>query len=357
MVTIKDIALEAGVSIGTVDRVIHNRGGVSKKTQEKIKLILKKRNFILNPVASALAMQKKHKIAVLIPEFTEEDIFWKSPYLGVLRAKDEVQSLGVTVEVFKFNHYKPTSFYNIFKKLLTTNPDAVIFVPMFFKETSIIVNALEKQGIKYMFLNIDFNTFNNSIYIGQDSRKAGFIAGKLMNLSVPKNGKFLIVRSRNDVGDNNAISKRIDGFNEFFTINNINSKIETLVIENFNDQIKIQKKIIHFLKESPDINGLFVPSSRISKVADCLSKEQLQRMTLIGFDNTPQNIQYLKKDNIAFLISQKPFDQGYEAIRTIKDYLLKNKLPQKKIYLPIDILVKENVMDNEMRDWTEKPFE
>ena len=42
MITIKSIAKEANVSEGTVDRVLHNRGGVSKKTEAKIKEILKK---------------------------------------------------------------------------------------------------------------------------------------------------------------------------------------------------------------------------------------------------------------------------------------------------------------------------
>ena len=79
MITIKDIAKEANVSEGTVDRVLHNRGGVSKKTEAKIKVILEYHNFSVNPVASALAMKNKYCIAALIPEYNESDLFWKSP--------------------------------------------------------------------------------------------------------------------------------------------------------------------------------------------------------------------------------------------------------------------------------------
>ena len=45
MITIKDIAKEANVSEGTVDRVIHDRGNVSKKKRKrKLKKFL---NFII----------------------------------------------------------------------------------------------------------------------------------------------------------------------------------------------------------------------------------------------------------------------------------------------------------------------
>lgn len=72
-------------------------------------------------------------------------------------------------------------------------------------------------------------------------------------------------------------------------------------------------------------------------------KVKLNKFKLIGFDNTPQNIECLKNDSVDFLISQKPFDQGYESIRLITDYIIKKKAPNNKIYLPIDILMKENV--------------
>ena len=44
-VRIKDIALKAGVSIGTVDRVLHNRGEVKAATKEKVLAIAKKLNL------------------------------------------------------------------------------------------------------------------------------------------------------------------------------------------------------------------------------------------------------------------------------------------------------------------------
>ncbi|WP_372745178.1 substrate-binding domain-containing protein [Lutibacter sp.] len=342
MITIKDIAKEANVSEGTVDRVLHNRGGVSKKTEATIKAILKKHNFSVNPVASALALKNKFHIAALVPDFNDADLFWKSPYLGILKATEDVKNFGTQVSTFKFNQYEKASYLAMFKKLLKTKPSAVLLVPTFLNETKEVVQFLEQLEIPYFFLNIDLEGFNNTAFIGQDSYTAGYIAGKLMHSNQPNLCNFLIIQSRSSITKNNAIFKRIEGFNDYFIKKNVPYKIETLKIENLNNQQETKKAINTYLKKHSDIKGIFVPSSRIYMLVDGMEQQFLENIKLIGFDNTPQNIKCLQNNSVSFLISQKPFDQGYESIRIITDYLIKNKIPDHKIFLPIEILLKEN---------------
>ena len=352
MLTIKDIAKEANVSEGTIDRVIHDRGGVSKKTEAKVKKILEYHKFSVNPVASALAMKNKHFIATLIPEHNDSDLFWKSPYLGILKGANDVKSFGVQVNNFTFNQYDPDSYLKTFKALLETKPTAVIMVPNFSKETKQIVRKLETLNIPYLFLNIDIDGFNNKAFVGQDSYMAGYIAGKLMNLSIPKPSTFLIIQARHNITKNNAVSNRIKGFNNYFLKNEINSKTQTLKIESLNSSFETKEKINSYLKQHPEVEGIFVPSSRIYMVVDCLETAYLKNLELIGFDNTPQNIECLKNDTVSFLISQKPFEQGYESVRLMTDFLtIKKSIPNNKVHLPIDILTKENVDYNERNEF------
>jgi len=351
MITIKDIAKEANVSEGTVDRVIHNRGGVSKKTASKITKILEHHNFSVNPIASALAMKSKHHISVLIPEHNNSDLFWKSPYLGVLKAANDVKSFGVDVKTFTYNQYDSTSYLNAFKNLLEAKPTALIIVPNFSKETTQITKKLNTLNIPYFFLNIDIKGFKNITYIGQDSYTAGYIAGKLMHFNNHKISNFLIIQSRHNKTKNNAVSNRIEGFNDYFLKNNIKSKIHTLKIKKLKSSIETKEGINNYLKTHPEIKGIFVPFSRIYMIVDFLEKQHLNKLKLIGFDNTPQNIECLLNDSVSFLISQKPFDQGYESIRLLTDYLIQNKVPNTKVYLPIDILIKENVQYNKQNEY------
>ena len=56
-VTIKEIASIAGVSRGTVDKVIHNRPGLRPETYEKVKKVLDDLNYSPHPLAKALVEQ------------------------------------------------------------------------------------------------------------------------------------------------------------------------------------------------------------------------------------------------------------------------------------------------------------
>ena len=59
---IKDIAIMSGVSTGTVDRIIHNRGKVSEEARIKVEEVLKKVDYRPNIVASALASKKNLQV-------------------------------------------------------------------------------------------------------------------------------------------------------------------------------------------------------------------------------------------------------------------------------------------------------
>ena len=350
MITIKSIAKEANVSEGTIDRVLHNRGGVSKKTEARIKEILKKHNFQVNPVARALAMKNKFRLLTLMPNYDSDNLFWESPYSGILKASGEVKNYGVEVDNYFFDQFDPESYLRQFEKLMESNPTAVVIVPTFSKETKLIADRLDTLKIPYIFFNIDLEGFNNISFIGQDSYMGGYVAGKLMHLLLGDQSSFLIVLPRLNVANYYAISKRIEGFNDYFTKNKIENESLTLSIDNLSDAEDTRLKINSFLQLHDRVKGIFVPSSRIAAIAEAIDQTSIRKLHLIGFDNTKQNLKCLENDTVSFLISQKPFEQGYESIHVMADFLVKNKMPASKIYSPIDILTKENARYNERKE-------
>ncbi len=351
MITIKEIAEIAKVSVGTVDRVIHGRDGVSKKTRERVQQILTEQNFKINNIARSLAMKKKYNISVLIPDFDADNLFWESPLLGISKGAEKVLSFGIEVKKFTFNQLDKKSYIESFQKLIDGKPEAVILTPLFLNETKIMVALLEKKEIPYIFLNIEMPGFNNICFIGQDSYKGGYLSGKLMHLCTGGNANYLITDIESKLHNNNVIEGRIQGFYSYFKKNKIPFESVSLNFEDLNNLERVKQQLKEVLDTHKNISGVLVPSSRISTISSCIDSEKLKELSLIGFDTTAQNVAYLKNDKITFLISQKSFNQGLKSVKIMTDYLIQNNIPQQKIYSPLEIVTKENLEFSQQEKW------
>ena len=69
-IRIVDIAKMAGVSVGTVDRVIHNRGRVSEENKKKVQAILEMVHYQPNLMARSLASKKQYHFVAIIRSLT-----------------------------------------------------------------------------------------------------------------------------------------------------------------------------------------------------------------------------------------------------------------------------------------------
>ncbi|HEX7556416.1 MAG TPA: LacI family DNA-binding transcriptional regulator, partial [Leptolinea sp.] len=68
MITIIDVAREAGVSYGTVSRVINDSPNVKDETRERVKEVIDRMGFVGNRNARSLVSGKSHVIGLLIPD-------------------------------------------------------------------------------------------------------------------------------------------------------------------------------------------------------------------------------------------------------------------------------------------------
>ncbi len=71
MVTIRDVAAEAGVSIATVSRVINGTGYVSQSARERVLEAMRKLSYQPNAIAQGLRRQATHSVGVLLPRIHE----------------------------------------------------------------------------------------------------------------------------------------------------------------------------------------------------------------------------------------------------------------------------------------------
>ncbi|AWV98314.1 LacI family DNA-binding transcriptional regulator [Arcticibacterium luteifluviistationis] len=73
-ITIKNIALELGISASTVSRALNDHPRIGTKTKERVRELAKKLHYVPNPAARLLKNNKTLKIGILLP-FLKEEFF------------------------------------------------------------------------------------------------------------------------------------------------------------------------------------------------------------------------------------------------------------------------------------------
>ncbi|WET03663.1 LacI family DNA-binding transcriptional regulator [Flavobacterium sp. YJ01] len=335
--TIKDIAQMAGVSKGTVDRVLHNRGKVSPAALEKINEVLNVIDYEPNLIARNLKNTKIYKICVLLPD-PEIDSYWLPCVNGIQDAVKEFKPYSVNITIQYFNPESKKSFVNVNDKVLSLEPDAVLIAPVFHKETIEAVKVYEES-------NIIVNTFNNQIesnivkcFVGQDLYKSGRVAASLMNLILSE-GQIAIVHIDESLKNAVHMQEKEKGFRSYFEEKKLNNfSLTTLKLKHPN----VESKFLNFLEENPHLKGIFITTSKAYQIATTLSSLKDKKIALIGYDLIEKNVNFLNEGLLHFLIHQNQKRQAYLGVSTLAEHFLYSKEIPETILLPIDIINVEN---------------
>ncbi|MDW3646682.1 MAG: LacI family DNA-binding transcriptional regulator [Bacteroidia bacterium] len=341
---IKEIAKLAGVSIGTIDRVLHNRPGVSEKTKQKVLKIIQKTGYKKNILASRLklAATRKIQIACLIPEIKDEFSYWKLPQYGINKAVEELKEQGISVSYYYFNSFDPSSFEEQSNEILKREYDAIISVPFFKSESDLFLQKLEEFEIAVVFLDSRQELNFKANYINQDSFKAGQVAGRLLEGLLKGKGLYFVINILNERGIQVNNLQREQGFRAYFEKKSRHSQDEIYTINlPFDDHVDLQE-VIPKLIERQEPKGIFVTNARSFRLLDLLANYDDPELYLVGFDLNEQNLAYLNAGKIQFLINQKPEYQGYAAVKGLYKFLTSQDQTELNIDIPIDIIVREN---------------
>lgn len=336
-ITIKEIAKKAGVSVGTVDRVLHNRGEVAEKTKKLVKQIAKEGNYSTNVFARNLKLNKTHRFAIILPQDNE---YWKTQRAGIESAAAEYASLGVQLDFYTFDRQNQDSFVTQSELALQSMPDAVVMAPLLENEATTICGQLDASKIPYVFVDSNLESAKPLAFIGQDSVQSGYLAAKLLNIGHPENCNSLIIKFRDYDSINKTIDERIKGFKKYYAEQNLDeSSIKEVEIGL--DEAAL-KEWFESVKEKEAL--IFVPNSRSHQVAkQAASVWAARSYRLVGYDLVSKNLAGLEDGKIEFIIHQNPKTQGTLSIQTLYRHLILNAEVRNTQFMPLDILTRENV--------------
>lgn len=338
--TIKDIAELANVSKGTVDRVLHKRGKVSQKALDSVNAILSEIDYQPNLIARNLKNNKAYRVCILLPN-PKSDAYWIPCMDGINDAKNEFKSFNVIVETYFFEPNSTSSFFETNEILLESNPDAVLLVPLFYKETLEVID-------NYNSLGIISGTFNNQIkskrinsFVGQNLFQSGRVAARLLDLLINE-GLIAIIHIDEEYENALHMQEKEQGFRNYFKDNNHKKiHLKTLNLKYPN----LKQALIDFLNNNSNLKGIFITTSKSYQIAAILSEMKNKKISIVGYDLLKQNIEFLNNKLIDFLIHQNPKRQAFIGTSALIEHLIFDKKIEKEVLLPIEIINSENARD------------
>lgn len=333
----------AGVSSGTVDRVLHNRGSVSESSRKAVERILTEVGYRYNIHTSAVSLTKEFNLVITTPSGIPGE-YWGSVMSGIEHALKEFSDINIHFRQALYNQFDVYSCRSAFESVLEMSPDAVIIGPTFASETVRLCNELDKSEVPYVFVDSVIDGTSPVASYTTDQYACGHLLGRLLSSFTPSDAKFAIcVTAR--VGDerSNNTRERKKGFLAYFKETDRSGSVTEIRFSISNPK-ETENLILDMVEKNPDIKGIAVLNSRGYVVADILRRHGIDDIRLMSFDLTSNNVRCIQNESISAVLCQRPELQGFFSVKSLIHWLLYRKTDADRHHkMPIDVVFKENL--------------
>src|SRR6476660_6177928 len=339
------IAEMANVSIGTVDRALHGRGGIKDDTRQRILQIARQIGYTPNLAARALSVTKSRaRIGVCMPR--EIHFFYDQLWSGVVDEGRRVAQLGIELV------HRPVKVLGegdtqAFRELVDAGVDGIILTAGNPKDLKPLIDDAEQKGIPVVCVSTDAPESRRSCIVCVEPRLNGNIAGELMGKFVAPGSKVAVVAGMLTTEDHR---KKTDAFSEAFPKHCPGGKVVS-VVEGHEDEDESFQKTFDLLRRIPTLAGLYVNTGNCLPVCHALGARGLAgKVKLITTDLFAEMSPYFQKGTIAASIYQQPHRQGQIAVRLLADNLTTKVNFPPAIHLSPGVVMSSNLhLFREMR--------
>ena len=342
MPTIKEIAELAGVSRGTVDRVLNHRGSVRPEKEKKVREIIKALNYSPNLAGKTLAVKKKQlKFGYILFSSTSSNPFFLDVVNGIESRAAELSEYGISVDIRYAVIGNPSLQVTQINELINNGIDGLVITPINHPLVIDRIKRLSDGGFPVVTANSDLPGSGRLAYVGSDYFKSGETAAGLLNMICSGSAKVGVVMGSPLVL---CHSERVAGFTH--RIGEAYKNIEIIATEiNHDDDIQSFVVTKRLLEKHPEIDALFLVAAGVVGACRAVSEHGLEgKIKLVSFDTTIASTELIRSGAISASITQEPFIQGAKPLDILLDYVGFGLKPEEEyFYKVLGIKIKENL--------------
>lgn len=342
MSNMKQIANIAGVSRGTVDRVLNKRGGVNPETQSKVLEVAAALNYTPNRLGKTLAVKKKNlKFGYILFGSTSSNPFFEDIISGIKRKASELKEYGISVDIRQSSLGRPERQVELIDELVASGVTGIVLTPINHPMVASKINEIKKLGVLVVTANSDISNCERIAYVGSDCIKGGKTAAGLMALITGGRANIgTIIGSNFVVGH----AERVRGFQEHLAQNFPDMHVVETVCNN-DDDLESFEVTKDMLEQHPEIDALFLAAAGVKGACRAVRKMGLSgKLHIVSFDTVPHTRKMLKEGVISATLGQQPEKQAQLPLDILLNALGMDTPPaQEHYYTKIEIWIKENL--------------
>ncbi|MGA7913782.1 MAG: LacI family DNA-binding transcriptional regulator [Candidatus Acidiferrales bacterium] len=335
---IRDIAKALGVSIGTVDRALHDRRGVNPLTKSRVLQMAKTMGYQPNPAARFLSSKRRLRIAINLP--AQIASFWDTVREGIEEEAKTFAAFGIDVERHTFPHMG-LGEQVAFDDALDSEVNGIIIATGRPQDLRLSILKAARAQIPVVSVVTDAPGTARLAVVSIDSPASGALAGELLSRLLQGKGNVAVV-----TGDL-AIMDHAEKFNSFrASVNDFAPDMRVLeAVQNHEDETEAYETCRTLLREHPDLNGLYISTANSSPVLEALKDvgRLNDHLTVITTDLFPALIPHIESGAVVATLYQRPKSQGQLALRMLNEFLVGGRCPSHQLRLAPHVIMKSNL--------------
>ena len=337
--TIKIIAEQAGVSIGTVDRVLHNRPYVKPEVRERVLHVMEELDYHPNRMASALALSGTSRhFAVVQPVW--EGYVGDAIAAGVTKFREERRDYNLSVTVRTYSQGRTAECLRHLEELEAEGVQGIALCASDCPAIRRKLTELAHRRIPVVTFNSDIAGAERLCFVGEDAHRAGRVAGGLASKFLQPGDRVLLVYAGPEYAGHKG---RADGFlDRLRELGFPQSGVRIAAThETYEETLAA---VSAALAEEPQLRCIYMANQSVLACAEALRQAGLAgRIRLLAHDNSPEIRALLQEGVLDFTIDQNLSYQTRKALSVLFDAVLEHKRPKRDSYYPDSpILTAEN---------------
>ncbi|KZR57684.1 LacI family DNA-binding transcriptional regulator [Pseudobacillus badius] len=317
MVTIRDVAAEAGVSVATVSRVLNNKGYVHEDTLRKVQQAIEKLNYSPNEVARSLFKRQSKLVGLLLPDITNP--FFPELARGV---EDELQKQGFRL-LFGNSDENPEKEQAYIETFLQNQVVGIISAT----QTSGMFNQ-EQPAVPTVFLD---RTHEGRYTVYADGREGGKIAARELVCRGSRNITVL-----KGPGHISPVQDRFLGAVEVLAASSVDFQVIQMASLTYEEAEERAKELF---RQYPATDGILasndMTAAAVLHEALRIGKAIPEEVQIIGFDDIPMSRLLFPSLST---IKQPVYEMGKQAAQLLLKLIKKEEVAEQIIQLPVSFV-------------------